>query len=107
MPNQCAVFGCCNKQGKGGKNNLRCFRFPRDEKLRQVWVNVCRRRDSINAKNAVVCSKHFTSDSYMDDMKSRLLGVESPRNKRLLKKEAVPSLFLPNGKCCLTICYVY
>ena len=100
MPTQCAVFGCGNKQGKVGSTNLRYFRFPRDEKLRQVWVNVCRRSDSFSANKAVVCSKHFTSNDYIDDMKSRLLGVKSPRNKRLLKEGAAPSLFLPNGKCC-------
>ncbi|XP_045139372.1 THAP domain-containing protein 3-like [Portunus trituberculatus] len=96
MPSQCAVFGCSNEKTIVGEKNIRYFRFPRDEKLRKVWINVCRRSDKINSKNAVVCSEHFTSEDYIDDMKSRLLGIESPRNKRLLKNEAVPSL-LPNG----------
>ena len=57
---------------------------------------MCRRSDKINTKNAVVCSEHFTNEDYIDDMKSRLLGIESPRNKRLLKNEGVPSLHLPS-----------
>lgn len=69
------------------------FRFPRDETQTRVWADVFRRSDSVGAKN-VVCSKNFSSDNDIDGMKSRLLGVKSPRNTRLLKLVAVPSLIL-------------
>lgn len=50
----------------------------------------------MNTKHALICSIHFKQDDFLDDMKSRLLGVESQRNKRLLKEDAIPSLFLHN-----------
>lgn len=54
--------------------------FRKKKQYRDVWINLCRRADNINTNNAVICSIHFTKDHYMDDMKSRLLGVESKYN---------------------------
>ena len=98
MPSNCAVYGCFNTVKKTANSNVRYFRFPKDESLRRQWVNCCRRADNIKTKYALVCSIHFTEDDYADDIKYRLLGTEKPRNQRALKKDAVPSLFLPNGK---------
>ena len=98
MPSNCAVYGCDNsKKNKGGKA-FRYFSFPKDPTVREVWVQRCCRSDVINTKYAIICSAHFTEEDYIDDMKSRLLNIDSPYNKRLLKKEAVPSLFLYKGK---------
>ena len=94
MPSVCAAYGCNNNKDKTKGSGIRYFGSPKDV----LWLNLCRRADNINVKNAVVCSVHFTKDDYNDDMKSRLLGIESPKNKRLLKKDAVPSLSLHNGK---------
>ena len=76
---------------------VKYFRFPKDEVLIRQWKNACRRADTINHKHAVICSDHFAADDYEDDMKSRLLNCEPSRNKRTLKKDAVPSLHLANG----------
>ena len=83
---------------KTAGSGVRYFGFPKDTHYRDLWVNMCRRPNDVNVKNAVVCSAHFTKNDYIDDMKSRLLGIESPRSKRILKEEAVPSLFLHSGK---------
>ena len=96
MQSQYAVFGCSNKHATVGEKSIRYFRFPRGEQFRRKWINVCRRSDKIITKNSVVRSEHFTNEDCIDDMKSRLLGIESLWNKRLLKNEAVP----PKGKCC-------
>ena len=98
MPNSCAVYGCSNTKVKTAGKGISYFGFPKDAHFRDVWVNLCRRADRINSKNAVICSLHFTKDAYKDDMKSRLLGIDSPKNKRSLKEDAVPSLHLHNGK---------
>ena len=54
------------------------FRFPRDDEFWKKWTIACHRLDKVNANNALVCSVHFTAKDYIDDMKSRLLGIENP-----------------------------
>ena len=79
MPSNCAVYGCFNK-GKTG-SDVRLFRLPKNDEFKKKWIIACHRDDKINADNALVCSVHFTEEDYIDDMKSRLLGIPSPRNK--------------------------
>ncbi|XP_066973174.1 52 kDa repressor of the inhibitor of the protein kinase-like [Macrobrachium rosenbergii] len=97
MPSNCSIFGCFNTKAKTKETGVRHFRFPKDEVFRDKWLHACRRADPVNPKNAVICSVHFTLQDYAEDLKSRLLDTESPRNKRALKENAVPSLNLPNG----------
>lgn len=93
-----AVDGCLNTKVKTTGTDIRYLGFPRNAHVRDVWINLCRRADPINPKHAIICSVHFTKDDNIDDMKSRLLGIASPKNKRLLKKDAVPSLHLHKRK---------
>ena len=81
-------------QYERNRSGLRFFGFPKDDEFRKRWITACRRADKISPNNATICSIHFTAEDYIDDMKARLLGIESPRNKRLLKKHAVPSMNL-------------
>ena len=97
MPSNCSVFGCHNTRTQTAGSDIRYFRFPRAKELRQRWIHSCCRTDSINADNAVVCSVHFADTDYKDDMKSRLLGIDTPKRQRTLKDDAVPSLFMPQG----------
>lgn len=97
MPSNCSVYGCNNYARKTG-NTVRYFRFPKEESVRNQWVTCCRRTDKINTKYAQICSVHFNEDAYADDLKYRLLGIKKPKNQRVLKKDAVPSLLLPNGE---------
>lgn len=82
------------------------FTFPKEKTYSDLWINACGRGDEINIKNAVICSIHFQKQDYNDDLKARLLGIESPKNVRKLRRDAVPSLHLPHGKCdnCIIIC---
>ncbi|XP_064106789.1 uncharacterized protein LOC135215767 [Macrobrachium nipponense] len=73
--------------------------FPRDEFLRDAWIQASRRSDKINSDHAVIYSVHFCKEDIAEDMKSRLLGIERPKNQRILKKDAVPSLSLPKDTC--------
>lgn len=109
MPNNCSVYGCFNtkRRTKQSDSNIRYYRFPKNEKQRQIWINMCRRADKINPDHAVICSVHFTVDDLKDDAKSRLLGTATPRTQRVLKDDAVPSLFLPHGKLTELIVYFY
>jgi hypothetical protein len=88
MPNRCVAFGCTNTY----KDVPGVFKFPSDPVLRKQWIDqVKRTRDKWRGPSAhsVLCSKHFTSDSF-DDNLSGEFGI----NKRIsLKPGAVPSIF--------------
>ncbi|KAK4328075.1 hypothetical protein Pmani_001548 [Petrolisthes manimaculis] len=54
----------------------------------------------VNGPTSYTSSSHTDmNDDHIDDMKSRLLGIASPKNKRLLKEDAVPSLHLHKQIC--------
>ncbi|XP_066958213.1 uncharacterized protein [Macrobrachium rosenbergii] len=99
MPNNCAVYGCYDTKKKKFNQDIRFFRLPRDEFLRDAWIQARRRSDKINPDHAVICSVYFCKEDIADDMKSRLLGIERPKNQRILKRDAVPSLSLPKDTC--------
>ncbi|XP_011149227.1 uncharacterized protein LOC105189072 [Harpegnathos saltator] len=58
--------------------------FPRDEERREKWLNSigC----VVTAKQARICSDHFTDDDYYD--------TGTPVQSRRLKKTAIPSVFM-------------
>lgn len=76
----CSIVGCSNND----KVHTGFYRFPKDEVLCDLWIDLSQRRDGLNVQNARVCSKHFTADDF------RLGG-----SKKYINKEAVPTLFLP------------
>ena len=78
---------------------VKFFRFPKDQEIRAKWIEICKKTDNFNADNALICSVHFSTEDYADDMKSRLLGIKPPQNKRTLNDDAVPKLFLDSGEC--------
>ena len=98
MPSNCAVYGCDNDAKKKDGKDFKFFTFPKDPIVRELWVKRCCRADAINTKYARICSAHFSKEDYIDDMKARLLNIDSSCRKRNLKKDAVPSLCLFKGK---------
>lgn len=60
-------------------------RFPfRSRTLCEKWVKALKRKDFVPTKASLVCSDHFREEDY----------VERPGlTKRMLKKDAVPSIF--------------
>lgn len=51
------------------------YRFPvKNVEIYNMWVHKCRRGDKWNPKASLVCSEHFTSDSFVRDLKAELLG---------------------------------
>ena len=79
-------------------SKIKYHHFPKNKAYRDQWVHACCRADTINTKYAIVCSIHFKPEDYKDDLKLRLLGIGSPKHHRLLKEDAVPTLFPPNGE---------
>ncbi len=70
------------------------FRFPKDEEIRKIWIQRCRRLDKFNPSSSYICSIHFDESDFQRDMKSELMGC--PKRKRL-KEHTVPHLKLPSS----------
>ena len=74
-------------------------RFPKDEKLQKIWIQLCKRKDNVNAKTAKVCSSHFKSEDYERDLRNELLNLPT---RKILKPGALPSLnLLPESSSAL------
>ena len=57
MPKCCAVHGCNTNQTN--KGDIALHRFPKNEEVKQQWIQLCKRADKINTKYAAVCSFAF------------------------------------------------
>ncbi|XP_049807075.1 THAP domain-containing protein 2-like [Schistocerca nitens] len=90
MPN-CAVAVCENYNQKTKGSSISYHKFPKDPETCARWVQLCRKSDSINIKNATICSVHFKEDDYLRDLQAELMKLPP---KKILKPTAVPSLHL-------------
>lgn len=93
----CAIANCPNYTRKTRKLGVDVIyhTFPKNDiTLSNLWIKKCKRLDSINYKNARICSDHFQPSDYIDDMKNRLLNLPQ---KKILSKSAVPTLKLPRS----------
>lgn len=99
---RCAVCKC-NSDNQSKKNpcdkTIKFYRFPKNSDLYKQWLNATKRKDKVNLKNAVICSKHFLESDYKVNLKHRLLNY-TPKNYRGLKDDAVPSQNLPQSQVC-------
>ncbi|XP_014290954.1 uncharacterized protein [Halyomorpha halys] len=91
---RCSVANCNNFLYKSNTlSEPRCItfhKFPKDEKTRAIWVELCNRTDKFSAKSSFVCSAHFKPEDYV---KNCLDPLERRANR--LKPGAIPSLKLP------------
>jgi THAP domain len=94
---QCAIADCKSNRRDCVKNESLSFhKFPQNNKLlSKKWLVKCKRLDSVNVKNASVCSLHFNPEDFVLDFRKALMGWNVP-NK--LKPEAYPSVNLPATK---------
>lgn len=84
----CTAYGCSNARGKD--NAVSFHTYPKDSDLRSKWVTAVRRKNFVPSKHAVLCSDHFTVDSFVEHVSGRPL-LETA--KRKLYPNAVPSIF--------------
>lgn len=81
---RCAVKSCNNRYSK----YLSFFGFPKDIKMKKQWIKNCGLEDLKKFKNSLkVCRKHFTDDCFSNATKLNRLT-----------SDAIPTLFLDNGK---------
>ncbi|BES97347.1 Hypothetical protein NTJ_10161 [Nesidiocoris tenuis] len=56
----CCAFGCSNRSDrKKKKDGVGFHRFPKDEKLRKLWVQAVCRKNWKPSTNTVICTEHF------------------------------------------------
>lgn len=83
---RCSVRNCFNRYS----NDLSFFGYPSDFTLRKIWIEKCGLEldPTKKVKSSLrVCRVHFSEDCFVNSIR---------RNR--LKPNAVPSLFLDNGK---------
>lgn len=74
-----------NSSALGNRPVSTRYRFPfRSRKMCEHWVRALKRKDFVPTRASLVCSDHFREEDY----------VSRPGlTKRMLKKDAVPSIF--------------
>ena len=91
MPKRCVVAGC----DKGSDGRFILFTFPKNPERRAQWSReVAKTRSDWTgpSDHSVLCSLHFTNDSFEASIAlTTELGL--PAKRRKLKDSAVPSLF--------------
>ncbi|XP_072394811.1 uncharacterized protein [Diabrotica undecimpunctata] len=96
---RCAVFGCSsdNQTTKRVDKSVSFYGFPKDSVVEKLWVIACCREGKFNTKTSRICSKHFKPESFERNLQQELLQYESKKGPKL-KRDAVPSLYLPRSK---------
>lgn len=50
------------------------YRFPKDLKLQKFWAKKCEINGKWNPQTSYICSKHFSPNDFVKDMKAELSG---------------------------------
>ncbi|KFM65822.1 THAP domain-containing protein 1, partial [Stegodyphus mimosarum] len=79
MVGYCIAYNC--KEKAGGTASF--HKFPDNPQLRSLWIKAVRRKNFTPTKYSKICSKHFSEDAF----------EKGGRKYRILKKNAVPSIF--------------
>ena len=93
MP-QCAAFGC-NYGSRHNKGEEKCMlhRFPKLDSVKNDWIDRIDRVAFVPSKHSVLCSKHFSPESYLSE-EENVDDKGRKRKKPYLKERAVPTLHL-------------
>jgi len=78
--------------------NLFFYPFPDDQFLNGMWSEKC---SASSTNESSVCSLHFTEDDYETEIEHSEFLNFAP--KRVLKKNAIPSINLPSSLLCGTV----
>lgn len=86
---RCSFPGCISVSGSVNDENINFHRFPKNPVIRSKWMEECG-METNSRSNGRVCSRHFRAEDYVRDMKFEI-APSLYKQKRLLKKDAVPS----------------
>ncbi|XP_046558614.1 uncharacterized protein LOC124267684 isoform X4 [Haliotis rubra] len=88
----CMAFGCSNKND-AYERGVSFHRLPLSQTaLLEQWLLLMRLENPHVTQHARVCSDHFSPDCYLPDRRLDL-GMGGGKRRRLLKPNAVPTLF--------------
>lgn len=81
-----------NCKNSNANSKYSFFLYPKDEELKQIWIQNCRSESNIYSNgvyrvNSKVCGYHFEEHLFIN-----------PDKKNRLKKQAIPTLFVDYGK---------
>ena len=83
MVGTCVVYGCTNRQEKGG--NISFFHFPhKNPPVLKQWANAVNQLHWFPKDHSLICSIHFKESCFI---------VRPGKRGRLLKDGAVPTEF--------------
>ena len=82
MVTTCAAYGCKNRANHGSK--VKFHKFPSIKKvdLRKKWILAMKRKEFKPGASAKVCSDHFTSEHFENDLE-----------RKTLKPDAIPIVY--------------
>jgi hypothetical protein len=83
MVKKCCILGCrSNYNVHKGDASVTTFQFPRDETMKELWVDSIGRDNWQPTLFSYVCVMHFAEDDVKHGMK-----------RQVLKPDAVPRIF--------------
>jgi hypothetical protein len=84
MVKKCCIIGCrSNYNVQKGESSTTAFQFPRDETLRELWIDSIGRTDGWTPTVfSYVCVKHFAE-----------VDVKQRNRRQVLQSDAVPRIF--------------
>ena len=98
MP-KCSVVNChCGYNGFPTPKDIRWFRVPKSQALRDQWEFLLQRQDFKIKNDSRFCSIHFKDEDYIPECENKDTSGRK-RKKRHLKSSAVPSLHMGKCKC--------
>ncbi|GFU31656.1 THAP domain-containing protein 2 [Trichonephila clavipes] len=96
MPSKCFVLGC--RSNYCSELKVRVFSFPRDEILKNQWLQAIQREDKRQpSKASKICALHFKAEDIITEASGFNSKTQEfitvPLQKHRLKPNAVPSVF--------------
>ncbi|XP_014258351.1 THAP domain-containing protein 7-like [Cimex lectularius] len=91
MPGTCCAVAICTNTWYDAKRknmDISFHRFPKDPRLREVWMMSCRRADEWKADGSYICSEHFKEACFERDFQAEFMGQ---KRRRKLTKNAIPT----------------
>ncbi|XP_017471709.1 PREDICTED: THAP domain-containing protein 2-like, partial [Rhagoletis zephyria] len=88
---KCAVLNC-HTDYKVKASECSLFSFPVNPVLRKEWIQFCRQNKDYNFSTAYICMEHFVREDFENIVQFEMGFAK----KRILKREAVPSIYKPS-----------
>ncbi|KAK3107158.1 hypothetical protein FSP39_008328 [Pinctada imbricata] len=84
----CSAFNCNTRPGQG----LAMFHYPKDPRLRKLWIEKLKRKNFSPSNHGKLCEKHFVETDFVVSREfAKSIGFD--QKKLRLKDDAVPSIF--------------